>query len=204
MCPVNCSPMLVDTRVMFSPERLNKGKYAAGSITFVLRIRFPIITGTHWQRFPDIPQQLVRFFIHAYNRTYGIVWHFVYIRDILHTCCKFCIFFFRDAPVTVFVRSEPVFFNALPMAFLPTGTSSSILAFSSKRRSVHLAWPSGTGPQAISMMWASALPSSFRRALSEFALRFKLVMPPIPSFINSFTVFVTVAGQTPFVLADCS
>ena len=90
------------------------------------------------------------------------------------------------------------------MAFLPTGASSSILAFSSKKRNGHLTWPSGAGPQAISIMRASALPSSFRRALFEFILRFRLVMPLILSLLNSFTVFVTVARQTPFSLADYS
>lgn len=102
------------------------------------------------------------------------------------------------------MRSKFVFFSALPMASLLTGVSSSILAFSARSRSVHLACPSGAGPQAISMMRASALPSNLRHALSEFTLRFRWVMPLIPSLVNSSTVFVTVAGQTPFDLADCS
>ena len=60
-----------------------------------------------------------------------------------------------------------MFFKALLIVSLLTGTSNSTLAFSSSRRSAHLECPSGTGPQAISISLASARPSTLRFALSE-------------------------------------
>ena len=64
--------------------------------------------------------------------------------------------------------------------------------------------PSGTGPQASSMMRASARPSSTRLALSELTLRLNSVTASIPPSKYFFTVLVTVARHTPFDFTDCS
>ena len=74
---------------------------------------------------------------------------------------EFRVFFCGDAPVVVFVRSKFVFFKALRIASRLTGVSRTIFAFSSRSRMVHLECPSGTGPQASSMIRASARPSTY-------------------------------------------
>ena len=134
---------------------------------------------------------------------WGIVWKLIYIRDIFHTGYGFGIFFWRDAPVVVFVGME-LFFKALPIVSLLTGTPRTTFASVCNKRSVQRECPSGAGVQAISIICASAHPSSLRIALSELTLRFKVIMPSIPLSEKSLTVLVTVAMQTQFVLADCS
>ena len=96
------------------------------------------------------------------------------------------------------------FFKVLRMASRLTGVSRMILDFSSGNRSIHLEWPSGTGPQVSSMIRASARPSSIRPALSEFTLHLNVVSSSMPPWTYFFTVLVTVAKHTPFDLADCS
>ena len=103
-----------------------------------------------------------------------------------------------------FCEVEVCFFNALPMAFFPTGVSRTIFACSSRSLNVHLEWPTGAGVQATSIMRASALPSSLRLALSEFMFRFKVTVASSPSSTYCLTVFVTVAMQTPVDFAACS
>lgn len=102
------------------------------------------------------------------------------------------------------MRSKFVFFKVLRIASRLTGVSRMILDFSSSSRMVHLECPSGTGPQASSMIRASARPSSTRLALSELTLRLNSVTASIPPSKYFFTVLVTVAKHTPFDLADCS
>ena len=68
------------------------------------------------------------------------------------------------------MRSKFVFFKALRIASRLTGVSRTILDLSSSNRMVHLECPSGTEPQASSIMRASARPSSTRLALSELTL----------------------------------
>ena len=84
------------------------------------------------------------------------------------------------------------------------GVSRMTLASSSSRRIVQREWPSGTGPQASSISRASTRPSTLRLALSEFMLLLNSVTASTPPFMYFVTVFVTVARQTPLVLALCS
>ena len=67
---------------------------------------------------------------------------------------------------------------------------------------VHRAWPSGAGPQAVAIIMASALPSTFRRAWSEFSLRFRVMTELSPSTLNFLTMFATVPMLIPCDLAQ--
>ena len=138
------------------------------------------------------------------DRVSGVIGKLIYIKDILHACYEFRVFFCRDAPVVVFLRSKFVSFNAFRIASLLTGISRITLDSSSSRRIVHREWPSGTGPQASSISRASTRPSTLRLALSEFILLLNSVTASRPPFIYFVTVFVTVARQTPLDLALCS
>lgn len=146
---------------------------------------FWVASGNHWQRLPDLSQKLVRFLIHTHNRMLLIIGEFIHIKDILHAGYKFWVFFCRDAPVVVFVRSKFVFFKALRIASLPTGVSRITLDSSSSRRIVHRECPSGTGPQASSISRASVRPSTLRRALSEFMFLLNSVTASMPPLIYS-------------------
>jgi len=90
------------------------------------------------------------------------------------------------------------------MASLLTGVSNSTLAFSSNSFRVHLQCPSGTGPQAISISFASALPSTFRLALSELTLRFNCKRLSTPLVQYDLTVLLIVAMQEPVTVAISS
>lgn len=147
--PVNSRPAFPDADMMLSCKWLYKSKDAARAVADIFGIHFPVITGTHWERLPCLSQKLVWFFIHTDNRAHGIIRKFIDVEDIFHTCYEFCIFFWRDTPVVIAVRSKFIFFNTLRMVSLLTGVSSSIRAFSSRSRMVHLECPSGAGPQAI-------------------------------------------------------
>lgn len=125
---------------------------------------------THRQWFPDFAQQLVRFFIHTHYRNIGIIRHLIDIKDIFHAGYEFGIFLWRDTPVVVSVRLEFVFLSTLRLVSLLMGVSSSTRDFSSSSFRVHLEWPSGAGPQAICMSFASARPSALRRDAAEFGL----------------------------------
>lgn len=148
-CPVNSRPVFPDADMMLSRKWFYKSKDAACSIAGIFRIHFPVIAGTHRERIPRLSQKLVWFFIHADNRAHRVIWKFIGVKDIFHTCYEFCIFFWRDAPVVTAVRSKFIFFNTLRIVSLLTGVSSSIRAFSSRSRMAHLECPSGAGPQAI-------------------------------------------------------
>ena len=103
-----------------------------------------------------------------------------------------------------FCEVEVCFLKTLWITSRLTGVSRIILDFSSSNCIVHLEWPSGTGPQANSMIRASARPLSTRLALSELTLCLNSVMISIPPSKYFFTVLVTVARHTPFDFVDCS
>ena len=168
--PVNRSAVFPDVDVPYTAQRFHEYKYAAGTAAQILGINFPGIPRAHGQRLPGLPQQLVWLFVHTYHWDSRVIRLFVDVQDILHTGYEFCVFFWRDAPVGVFVRSKFIFFNVWRMASLPTGISSSIRAFSSKSRIVQRECPSGAGLQAIWMICASARPSTFRSAALELGL----------------------------------
>ena len=91
---------------------------------------------------------------------------------------------------------EVCFFRERRMDSLLMGSSNSTFIRSSRRQIVQRLCPSGADPQAISIIFASVLPSTFRRALSEliFLLIFKAAS--IPSEAKSFTVLAIVARLT--------
>ena len=82
---------------------------------------------------PLLPQAAGMVFIHAYNRTFRVIRHFIDVQDIFHAGYKFCIFFWWDTPVIVVVRSKFVF-KTLRMVSLLTGVSISTRHLSSKSR----------------------------------------------------------------------
>ena len=78
-----------------------------------------------------------------------------------------------------------------------TGVSSNTLMRSSRSLTVHRECPSGAGSQAVAIIMASALPSTLRRAWSEFMLRFSVMTDSIPPLLYALTVFATMPMLIP-------
>ena len=57
-----------------------------------------------------------------------LVVNFINIKNVFHTCYKFCICFVWKAPVLAAVRSKPIFFKVLRIASRLIGSSNSIFA----------------------------------------------------------------------------
>ncbi len=106
-------------------------------ISLVQECRF-IIAGAHGPGVYDFAEKLIRFLIHAHNRTKRIIWQLINIKDILHSSDEFRICYARDAPVFTAVRSKPVFFNVRRIASRLIGSSSMTFISSSSSRIVHL------------------------------------------------------------------
>ena len=145
-CPVNCSSVFPDTDMMLPSKRFYESKDATCAITDITFRSSPgrigsgsLVSPNSWYGFSSIQT----------TGRIGSIREFIDIEDIFHTCYEFCILFWRDAPIVIEVRSKFIFFNTLRIVSLLTGVSSSIRAFSSRSRIVHLECPSGAGPQAI-------------------------------------------------------
>ena len=93
------------------------------------------------------------------------------------------------------------FFRVLRRVSLLTGVSSSTFIWPSSNLTVHRACPSGAGPQTVAIIMASALPSTLRRAWSEFTLRFRVMTDSMPPLLYILTMFATVPMLIPCELA---
>ena len=85
------------------------GKGMSGAVPDIFRIDIPGVPWPHGQWFPGLPEQLAEIFIHAYHGNCWIIGHLINVRDILHAGYEFCVFFGRDAPAGIFVRSKFIF-----------------------------------------------------------------------------------------------
>jgi len=118
------------------------------------------------------------FFVHEHNRTFWVIGKFINDKIFLHVGYGFCIPFFGDALVGVFVRSK--FFSP----------ANCILANRSIRYDFPLLFKKPSCPPGMSLRHraagnfnqaCSARLSSLRLALSELTLRLKIARPFMPS-----------------------
>lgn len=149
LSPVKGSAVLPNAYMPYATEGFHKYKYAAGAVTHIFAINLLGVSWTHGEWLSGLPQQLVRLFIHAYHWYGRVIGHLINVQNVFHTGYKFRVFFGRDTPVVIFVWSQFIFFNVRRIVSLPTGTSSSMRAFSSSSWSVQRECPSGAGLQAI-------------------------------------------------------
>lgn len=168
--PVSRGTVFTDAYMPHATQRLYKHKYTAVAVPDIFGIGLPGISRAHRQWLPGFAQQLVRFFIHTHYRNIRIIWQLINVQNILHAGYKFRVFLWRNTPVVISVGPEFIFLSTLRIVSLLMGVSSSTRDFSSSSFSVHLEWPSGAGPQAICISFASARPSALRRAAAEFGL----------------------------------
>src|SRR5712675_1042173 len=119
----------------------------------------------------------------AHDRALGIVRSLIDLQHVFHVGHKGRTGVGRNDPLLQ-MRLENVFLRVRPMVLsLARSTMCSSTTFSSSRRRLHLACPSGAGPHASVINFASATPSKIR-GRAEFALYLRVSTASNPSSTN--------------------
>src|SRR6266496_816140 len=141
-------------------------------------IAFVFVIVTRWlsrfggDRRARVDDQLLRGFVEAHERALRIVRSLIDFQDVFHGGDKRRVGVGRNHPLLLAMRLENVFFSVRPIVLsLARSTMCSSTTFSSSRRRLHLAKPSGTGESVSAISFASAAPSKIRRR-AEFELYF--------------------------------
>ena len=100
------------TNMMPANKSFYKNDDTIGSISFIFRINFLVVTRMPYPRLSGFTQKLIMLFVHTDNRNSWIVRNFINIKDIFHVCCKFDIRFAGEAPVVTTVRSKFAFLES--------------------------------------------------------------------------------------------
>lgn len=90
-------------------QGLCKDKDTAGPFPLIFDIFFPDAAGFYLEGTQNMVQQLIWLFIHAHNRDFFFIRKFISIQYFFHTGYKFCILFWVNAPVFVFVMLKFIF-----------------------------------------------------------------------------------------------
>ena len=140
-----------------------------------------------------VDDQLLRGFVEAHERALRIVRSLIDFQDVFHGGDKRRVGVGRNHPLLLAVRLENVFFSVRPIVLsLARSTICSSTTFSSSRRRLHLAKPSGTGESVSAISFASAAPSKIRRR-AEFELYLRANTASNPSSTSWRLVRSTVA-----------
>src|SRR5208282_4956985 len=120
--------------------------------------------------------QLFGGLVQAHERTIGVSRSLVGFQHVFHGGDEARIGFGRDHPLPIAVRFKGVFLSVRPIVLsLALSTMFSSTTFSSRRRRLQRANPSGAGEQAKAISFASAAPSKIRgRAELGLYLRFSV------------------------------
>src|SRR5947209_13299415 len=141
-------------------------------------IAFVFVIVTRWlsrfggDRRARVDDQLLRGFVEAHERALRIVRSLIDFQDVFHGGDKRRVGVGRNHPLLLAMRLENVFFSVRPIVLsLARSTMCSSTTFSSSRRRLHLAKPSGTGESVSAISFASAVSKIRRRAEFELYLR---------------------------------
>src|SRR6266700_2573337 len=139
-------------------------------------IAFVFVIVTRWlsrfggDRRARVDDQLLRGFVEAHERALRIVRSLIDFQDVFHGGDKRRVGVGRNHALLLAMWLENVFFSVRPIVLsLARSTMCSSTTFSSSRRRLHLAKPSGTGESVSAISFASAAPSKIRRR-AEFEL----------------------------------
>ena len=125
--------------------------------------------------------QLLGGLVQTHERTIGISRPLVGVQHVFHGGDEARIGFGRDHPLPPAVRFKSVFFNVRPIVLsLAFPTMFNSTTFSSRRRRLQRANPSGAGEQARAISFASAAPSNIR-GRAELGLYLRLSVASNPS-----------------------
>src|SRR5258707_12166238 len=155
---------------------------ATWALVFVIVTRLASgLGGNRCARFDD---HLLGGFVEAHHGALGIAWPLIDLQHVLHVGHKGRAGVGRNDPLLLQMRLENVFLRVRPMVLsLARSTMCSSTTLSSSRRRLHLACPSGAGPHASVINFASATPSKIR-GRAEFALYLRVSTASNPSSTN--------------------
>src|SRR5271166_2085331 len=155
-------------------------EYVGDAVAFVFVIVTRGLSGFGGDRRAGLDDQLFGGFIQTHERTIGIARFLVGFQHIFHRGDEAGVGVWRDHPLPIAVRFERVFFSVRPIVLsLTCLTMFSSTTFSSSRRRLQRANPSGAGEQARAINLASAAPSKIRwRAEFGLCLRFSAASSP--------------------------
>jgi hypothetical protein len=140
----------------------------AVALVFVIVTR--LASGLGGYRFARFDDHLLRGFVEADDGALRIAWPLIDLQHVFHVGHKGRTGLGRNDPLLLQMRLESVFLRVRPMVLsLARSTMCSSTTFSSSRRRLHLACPSGAGPHASVINFASATPSKIR-GRAEFGL----------------------------------
>src|ERR1019366_5095586 len=138
------------------------------------------LSGLGGDRRARLDDQLLGGFIQTHQRTIWIARLLVDLQHVFHSGDKAGVGVRRDHPLPIAVGFERVFFNVRPIVLsLAFSTMCNSTTFSSSRRRLQRANPSGAGEQVRAINFASAVPSKIRgRAEFGLYLRFSAASSP--------------------------
>src|SRR5208337_2061395 len=138
-------------------------------------------SGSGRNRSARLDDQLLGGFIQTDEGAIGIARLLVSIQHVFHGGDEAGVGVRRDHPLPIAVGLEDVFFRVLPIVLsLAFSTMFNSTTFSSSRRKLQCANPSGAGEQVRAINFASAAPSKIR-GRAEFGLYLRVSAAAIPS-----------------------
>src|SRR5258708_34833481 len=139
------------------PEQIG----AAIAFAFVIVTRLASRLGG--DRRARLDDQLLRGFVEAHERTLRIMRPLIDFQHVFHVGDKGRAGVRRDHPLLLAMRLENVFFSVRPIVLsLARSTMCSSTTFSSSRRRLQRAKPSGAGERVSAINFASSAPSQLR------------------------------------------
>src|SRR5467141_4246758 len=174
-------------------QRREHHEQIGDAIAFVFVIVARWLSRFGGDRRARLEDQLLRGFVEAHERALRIVRSLIDFQDVFHGGDKRRVGVGRNHPLLLVMRLENVFFSVRPIVLsLARSTMCSSTTFSSSRRRLHLAKPSGTGESVRPLSFASAAPSKIRRR-AEFELYLRANTASNPSSTSWRLVRSTVA-----------
>src|SRR5271166_5432056 len=167
-------------------------EYVGDAVAFVFVIVTRGLSGFGGDRRAGLDDQLFGGFIQTHERAIGIARFLVGFQHIFHRGDEAGVGVRRDHPLPIAVRFERVFFSVRPIVLsLTCLTMFSSTTFSSSRRRLQRANPSGAGEQVRAINLASAAPSKIR-GRAEFGLYLRFSVASNPSSTSCCRVRETV------------
>src|SRR5271155_2908782 len=173
-------------------QRREHHEYIGHAVALVFVIVPGGSSGLGGDRRARLDDQLLGGFIQTDQRAIGIPWFLIGFQHVFHRGDEAGVGGQRDHPLPLAVRFDDVFFRGLPIVLsLPFSTMFNSTSFSSSRRRLQRANPSGAGEQARAINFASVAPSKIR-GRAEFELYLRTSVASNPSSTNCRRALPTV------------
>src|SRR5208283_28396 len=162
-------------------QRRENHEYIGHAVSLVFVIVPDGSSGSGRNRSARLDDQLLGGFIQTDEGAIGIARLLVSIQHVFHGGDEAGVGVRRDHPLPIAVGLEDVFFRVLPIVLsLAFSTMFNSTTFSSSRRKLQCANPSGAGEQVRAINFTSAAPSKIR-GRAEFGLYLRVSAAAIPS-----------------------